>query len=156
MMGRLRELFANYRNDIIVLILLVAGFALNIYAPIWFAPPYFAYTTWIYVVLFFAWVPAYLFLIRPRQRPGRVALFVILGMILTSCSCMVVRPSSVFAAGVLDNIQCEQEPTDPGQVRYACTRNAFEGPQYDTTYIIQGPNGSPILFLVEIQKNADS
>lgn len=156
MMGRIREFFVNYRNDILVLLLLVAGFILNIYAPIWLAPPNFIYTTWIYVILFFAWVPAYLFLIRPRQRPARAALFVILGIILTSFSCMVILPNSVFTAAFLDTIQCEQQPTDPGQVRYACTRHAFEGPQYDRTTIIQGPSGSPILFLMEIHKNVDS
>ena len=122
---------ARYRADWIVLFLMVAGFVLNIYAPVWFAPPYFEYTIWLYAVLFFAWIPAYILLRRGQRRPASILLVVILGALVTGCSCMIFRPDSTFTLAVLDKIRCEPQPIEETRVRYVCTRRAFEGSAYD-------------------------
>ncbi len=138
-----------YRADLMVLFLMVAGLALNIYAPVWFAPPYFEYTIWLYLIIFLAWIPAFIVLMRRKRQARRIVYVVIGGTLLLTFSCMVVMPRSMFALVVLDTIRCEPLPVDPAHVRYACTRQAFEGTQYNRTLIIDGPAGSPILFLIE-------
>ncbi len=139
------------RADLIVLFLVVAGLVLNIYAPVWFAPPYVEYTVWLYLVLFFAWIPAYVLLMRRRRRLLTILLVVILGAFVTGCGCMVFRPDSTFTVVGLDKIRCEPQPTDDWRVRYACTRHAFEGSQFDRTLTLEGPKGSPVLFRVALQ-----
>jgi hypothetical protein len=146
------SLLKRHRDDLIVLFLMVVGFVLNIYAPVWFAPPYVEYTVWLYLVLFFAWIPVYVLLMHRRRRLVPILLVAILGAFVTGCGCMVFRPDSTFAVTVLDKIRCEPQPTDDSRVRYACTRHAFEGSQYDQTLTLEGPKGSPILFRVAVSK----
>ncbi len=142
----------GYRADLLVLFLMVAGFALNVSTPIWFAPPYFEYTSGLYLILFFAWVPVFIVLMRRKRQVRRIALVVIGGTLLMSCTCMLLRSRSMFTLPSLDQVRCEPRPTDSTHVRYACTRHAFEGPQYDETLIIDGPARSPILLLIEASR----
>ena len=139
---------ARYRNDIIVLLMIVGGFALNVYAPVWFAPPLFQYTIYLYLVLFFAWIPAYLVLMRGKRRGRLMLLFVIVAALFTTCACVLVIPRSSFGIAVLDTLDCQPQSADAGRVRYACTRHAFDGPQFDHTLFLEGLNGLPLLWVV--------
>ena len=141
-----------YRADLMVLFLMIAGFALNIYAPVWFAPPYFQYTFWLYLIIFLAWIPAFIVLMR-RKRPARRIIYVVIGgMLLMSFSCFLLMPRSMFAVAVLDSIHCEPLSADPAHVRYACTRSYFESTVHNETLIVDGPSGSPILFLIDTRR----
>jgi hypothetical protein len=143
----------RYRADWIVLFLMVAGFALNVYAPVWFAPPYLGYTVWLYLALFFAWIPAYILIRRRQRRLVSVLLFAILGAFLTGCGCAVFRPTSTFTVAYLDTIRCEPQPTDETRVRYVCTRQAFEGSQFNQAMTLEGPKGWSVLFLVAFKRS---
>ena len=46
--------------DIAALLLIIVGFLLNLFAPIWLKPPLFEYTIWLYLLVFLAWVPIYI------------------------------------------------------------------------------------------------
>jgi hypothetical protein len=140
---------ALYRPAWIVLVLVIVGVALNIFTPFWLAPPNFERTFWLYFIVLFAWIPVLIVLMRGRRRVRQIVYVIIGGALLTGCSFMFFRPRSMFTVAVLDSFRCETQPAEPTRVRYACTRHAFEGSQYDQTLIIEGPTGSPILFLVE-------
>jgi hypothetical protein len=45
-------------------------------------------------------------------------------------------------------VDCEQQPTEDGRVRYACTRHAFDGPQFDRTLLLEGLDWLPLLWVV--------
>jgi hypothetical protein len=139
---------ARFRNDIIILVMIVGGFLLNVYAPVWLAPPLFQYTIYLYLVLFFAWIPAYLLLMRGKRRGRLMFLFVTVAALFTSCACMVVIPRSSFGIAVLDTLECQPQPADAGRVRYACTRRAFDGPQFDRTLLLEGVDWLPLLWVV--------
>jgi hypothetical protein len=144
--------FARFRNEFIVLLMLVAAYAVSLYAPFWFAPPLFQATIWLYIALIFAWVPVYLLLTRGTKR-RRIAVYgVIFGILLSSFLCTTTLPITGAASDWLNNLSCEEQPTSAGRVRYGCTIEAFDGPQYNRTYIIEGPRWSPLLFLIEIRK----
>lgn len=141
---------SQYRDDVIVLLVLVGGFFANIYAPLWLAPPRFEYTIWLYLLLFFAWIPVYVRRMRGKRRPRLMIVFTLVMMMLTSCMCMLIRPRSTFGViGFLDSLRCEEQPADAGRVRYTCTRVAFDGAQYDQTWVLEGIAGVPVIWVVE-------
>jgi hypothetical protein len=147
MAAQIPSIFRRYRNDLIILFLIGLGVVLNAYAPVWFAPPYLEYTIWLYIALLLTWVPVYVLLMRGTRPRPVILRVVIIGGLLMGCGCMVLKPRSMFVVTVLDSVQCEEQPTDPGSVRLLCTRHAFEGSQYNPTLTLVGPRGSPILFL---------
>jgi|FLYN01.1.fsa_nt_gi hypothetical protein len=142
---------AKYRDDLIVLLVMVGGFLLNIYAPLWLAPPLFRYTTWLYLLVFFAWIPVYLRLMRGKRRGRLIALFIPVAVLVTCFGCILIRPRSAFAMGVFDTITCEPQPAVEGRVRYACTRQAFEGPQFNRAWVLEGIAGLPVIWIVEAE-----
>lgn len=140
----------RHQADIIVLVLAVGGFLLNIDAPIAFTPPLFEYTVWFYLFLFYAWIPAYLLLLRGQRRPALMTLTIIIGSILMSCACMTIRPNSAFGVTFLDTISCEERPIpQTGRIRYACTRESFENVESNITFIYESLSGLPLMWLVE-------
>jgi hypothetical protein len=140
----------RHRADLLVLVLMVAGLLLNIYAPIWFTPPLFYYTVWLYLLLFFAWIPAYLLLLRTGRRPALMALTVIVSGLLLTCLCLTIRPRSAFGLTILESITCQaQTPAETGRVRYACTRSSLDGPDFNRTFLFDTLPGLPIMWLVE-------
>ncbi|MFN8373592.1 MAG: hypothetical protein U0694_12055 [Anaerolineae bacterium] len=70
--------------EVVILLLIIAGIALNIYAPVWLKPPLFEYTIWLYLILFFAWVPVYLLYARRQRRPRFLIVFTLFGMCLST------------------------------------------------------------------------
>jgi hypothetical protein len=136
-------------GDLIVLALIVLGFALNIYAPIAFTPPLFQYTVWLYLLCFYAWIPVYIWLLRGRRRPALMTLTILVGGIIFSCTCMTIRPNSAFTVTYLDSITCEEQPQPGGRIRYACTRQAFEGEQFNNTFVYDTLPGLPLMWRVE-------
>ncbi len=141
---------SQYRDDVIVLLVLIGGFFANIYAPLWLAPPLFEYTIWLYLLLFFAWIPVYMRRMRGKRRPRLMVVFTLVMMLLTSCMCMLIRPRSTFGViGFLDSLRCEEQPADVGRLRYICTRVAFDGAQYDQTWRLEGITGLPVIWVVE-------
>lgn len=143
-------MMSQHRDDFIVLLVLVGGFVANIYAPLWLAPPNFEYTVWLYLLLFFAWIPVYLRLMRGKRRPRLMLVFALVMMLATSCACMLIRPRSAFAiSGFLDSVRCAEQSADAGRVRYTCTRVAFDGPEYNQTLQLEGFAGWPVVWLVQ-------
>lgn len=145
----MRMALTRWRGDFIVLTLVAAGFLLNLYAPIWLAPPLFPYTVWLYLLLFFAWIPAYLLLLRGQRRSSLMILTILVGSVVLSCACMTIRPRSAFGVTVLDSVTCEEQMPAAGRSRYACTRHSFEGSQFDRTFVFDALPGLPIMWLVE-------
>jgi hypothetical protein len=139
---------SQHRDDLIVLLVMIGGFLLNIYAPLWLAPPLFEYTIWLYVLLFFAWVPVYTLLMRGKRRGRLMVLFVLVAALVTSCAWITIRPRSAFGNGFLDRVECAEQPADEGRVRYACTRVAFEGPEFNRTWLLEGLAGLPVIWVV--------
>ncbi len=142
---------SRYRDDLIVLGVMIGGLLLNVYAPLWLAPPLFNYTTWLYLILFLAWIPVYLRLMRGKRRGRLMGLFIPVAILVTCFGCMLLRPRSAFAMGVFDTIRCDPQPADAGRTRYVCTREAFEGPEFNQTWVLEGVAGLPVLWLVEAQ-----
>lgn len=131
---------------------MVGGFLLNIYAPLWLAPPLFEYTIWIYLVLFFAWVPVYLILMRGKRRRRLMGLFVPVAMLVTCFGCMLIRPRSAFGVNLFfDTVECEGQPADEGRARYACTRVSFDGPAFNRTWVLEGVAGLPVIWVVQAE-----
>jgi hypothetical protein len=106
-------------------------------------------------------IDAFGFELSPHARHRRV-IEAMVGATETDLDAECLKEGLILGAGelrasirmmqqvtVLDSIRCELQPSDPRRVRYACTRQAFEGTQYNQTLIVDGPAGSPILFLVE-------
>ncbi len=142
---------SQHRDDLIVLLVMIGGFLSNIYAPLWLAPPLFEYTIWLYVLLFFAWVPVYVLRMRGKRRGRLMILFVLVVMLVTSCACMTIRPRSTFGMnGFLDTVRCVEQPADEGRVRYACTRVAFDGPESNRTWLLEGVAGLPVIWVVQV------
>jgi hypothetical protein len=143
--------FARYRNEFIALLLLAVGIAFNFFAPIWLAPPHFEDSTWLYLILIFAWIPVYVLLTRGKRR--RIAnLAVVVGFLLSGMWFVITLPKTGAASDWLNGLSCQERPTSAGLVRYGCTIEAFDGPEYNRTYVIEGPRWSPLLFLVEITR----
>jgi hypothetical protein len=138
---------SRHRNTLIVLVVLLVGVLMNVYAPVWFAPPYFDYTIWFYLVLLFAWLPLSLVLLRRTRRPSVVFLAIVIGGGITLCGCTLTHPTSVFGMTILDSVGCVEQAADPGWTEYLCTRHVFEGDRANWTLTIHGPNGSPLLLL---------
>lgn len=138
----------SFYGDLLVLLLMVGGFLLNLYAPIWLKPPLFEYTIWLYLAAFFAWVPVYLVYARRQRRPWFVAAFIVVGMCLSTFICMVFVPRSSFAITYLDTIQCEQLSAVDGRQRIACSRISFEG-EGSRTLVFDSLDGLPVMWLID-------
>lgn len=137
-----------FRTDMLILLMIIAGFALNIVAPLWLKPPLFEYTIWLYLAAFFAWVPLYLIYARRQRRHWFFVAFILLGMCLATFLCMVFVPRSAFALTYFDTIRCEQVDTVEGRQLFACTRESFEG-EGSRTLVLESVEWLPVMWLLE-------
>lgn len=71
------------RAELVILLLMVGGFLFTLFAPIWLKPPLFEYTIWLYLIVFFAWIPVFLIVVRRKHSRRFTSVFTILGLFLT-------------------------------------------------------------------------
>jgi hypothetical protein len=139
---------SKLRGEFIVLLLLVGGFAFNIFAPIWLKPPLFEYTIWLYLIGFFAWVPVYIVYARRLRHPLFVIAFILLGTCMSSYLSIRLLPRSMFGLTYLDRIQCSPLDDVDWRQRIACERISFEGAG-NRTLVFESVERLPVMWLLE-------
>ena len=117
--------------------------------PVWFAPPLLPYTPLVYLGLALVWVPVLggCAILRPIGGCRDPARPFILGLLVSLVWGILSGPS--LGAEMLSPLRVlnrRSEPLPGNQTRYTCISTAFFA---STTYILEGPEGSPFVRLVE-------
>jgi hypothetical protein len=129
----------------VILAVLAIGIALNLWRPIWLAPPRLELSSLLYPLLALAWVPvlAACALLRPVGPRRPVFNLILLGLLATLGASLLAPPGpsgSLFAP-----LDCQSEPLAGNRVRYTCKADRMV---LVTTYVLEGPAGWPFVWLV--------
>jgi hypothetical protein len=134
-----------------VLALMFGGLMLTALAPVVLAPPRYQSTWVFYMLVLLAWMPVYIVLVLLKIIPARkIATIIFVGLIVSCCGGTIFSTyRAMLTMGVLITLDCEEEATLTGLVRYTCTRFDFDTAAVDATQIIEGQPGSMFFRLVE-------
>ena len=141
----LRRLSWN-KAAVIVLIVLAVGVAVNWWHPLLLAPPYLGATRPIYAACGLVWLPVLLIcvLLRPTGRRAIPILVFVVGLALFCVAFSI--GGSAFPVGAFGlPPQCEVVSQTPERVRYECVADRMF---MVDTYILEGPTGLPVVWLV--------
>jgi len=152
-------------KEIIYLLSAVVGLGLviwlNIWKPIWLAPPWFQYTPFVYASLTLAWLPLLFYALA--QLAGRrwlrvLTVCILLG--LCGCSCFLnpklyieLVDLGVFGGSLpLKDLSCQYELPSAERTLYNCELclGSSDRPQeMILTYVLKVPEDSPFMLLLE-------
>jgi hypothetical protein len=138
--------FSWNKAAVIVLIVLAVGIGLNWWHPLLLAPPYLGATRPLYAACGLVWLPVLLvcLLARPTGRRAIPIYLLIVGLVLFCVTFSV--SGAAFPAGAFGlSLQCEVVSETPERVRYECVADRMF---MTDTYILEGPTGLPIVWLV--------
>ncbi len=134
---------------------------LNLWKPIWLAPPWFQYTPFVYASLTLVWLP--LLICTLRQLASRKWLRVLMVCILLGlcgCSCFLnpklyieLMDLGIWGGSLpLKDLSCRYESSSAKQTLYHCELclGSSDRPQeMILTYVFRVPDGSPFMVLLE-------
>ncbi len=136
----------------IVTLVMLVGVGLAATRPVWLAPPRVDLTPLVYLILAFLWLPVLIIcaLLRPAGRARIGVLVLVMGLLVSGGWCAFFNVNAGWRPLLGSTFQCRTEPIpETALVRHTCTRSAMF---LIETYILEGPEGSPFAWLVDIQQ----
>lgn len=138
----------SLRRFVIVAAVFLIGMAIFAWSPLWFTPPHFTTTTFIYMGLMLVWILFLGFLIRKSKYASGL---ILLGLLVNCTWAMVFSQQSLTIQWLFPfSINCTKESDNNDQVRYTCTRS---GSDADVEYHFSGRKGLPVMWRESIQSD---
>lgn len=134
---------------------------LNVWKPIWLAPPWFRYTPFVYASLMLAWLPLLIYALSQIASRRWLLILTVCILLGQCCSTCVFYPEiyiELMDLGLwggslpLKDLSCRYESSSAEQTLYHCELclGSSDRPQeIILTYVFRVPDGSPFMVLLE-------
>lgn len=135
----------SYRPEVIIVLIMTAGFLFTFFAPLWLKPPYFEYTIFIYIVVCFAWTPVFAFVAWRKYSTYFSSVLMVVGLCLTILIFTALASYYPFSFPTR-NIRCNEYVSE-GRTNYNCFFLDEQGPCLESgiNYEFEGIGDLPLM-----------
>jgi hypothetical protein len=128
-----------------VLLVMVLGQVVVIWAPIWFAPPLIKYSYIVYIIFAILWLPILLFYSSKKLRGNPRSVLIIIGISTVVSGWMVLAMGISLLGTPVNNCEEMVSPSSPLVIYHCNFANLGESSSY---YTFEGQRGN--LFVVRV------